>query len=191
MDVVDADDVDFFRRVVFAEGMDDGDSRLAERRGEGDGQGRRGDDDAVDAVLPEQIHRLLRLGFLCQVDDQRPEPAILQLAGEQVEDVQENRVLKIVGYEADQLRAFCRQAPGDQGGTVAELPGCLQHLSPGLLGNAGAFGERAGDGRARDAGAFRHFLQGNRHELPSVACVVSRYPSRTRSARYQKDDRQI
>jgi hypothetical protein len=96
---------------VAAEGMHDRHARVAERLGEAGRQGRGGDDHAVDRILPQHPHRVGGIGFVAEVDQQGPQPPVLQPAGEEVEHLEEQRVVEVV---RDSPISFVRPVVSDE-----------------------------------------------------------------------------
>ena len=147
-DVVDAHDMHIGCAVRPPEGVDHGHPRLAEGAGKAAGQGRGGDDDPIHRILPQHLHRPRGVGFVGQVDQQRAQTPVLQAAGEQIEDLQEDRVAEVVRHQSDQPRAACGQAACQKIRGIAQV-GCRAfHLGARPGRNRRAFGKAARHGRA-------------------------------------------
>lgn len=69
------------------------------------------------------MHRLFRVCFVGKVDQQGPQFTLSQRVRIQIEYFEEDRVLKIVGHEANQFGPLGRQASRDETWAVAEIAG--------------------------------------------------------------------
>jgi hypothetical protein len=124
-DVVDADHMDMGRAGVDARKLcTTGTRRCGTPCAKSKGSVEDATTTAVDRVLAQQRQRVLRVGLIGEIDQQRAQPALLQAAGEQVEHFEKDRVVEVVGDQADQLGA-----PGGQAARPARW-GCSQALRP-------------------------------------------------------------
>ena len=99
-----------------------------------------------------------RIRLSRQIDKKRAKSAFLKRCREKIEDFEEERVLKIVGDEADEFCPVCRQASGDEAGLIAEIAGRSLHFLAGFIGDAGALRKGSRDGGPGNAGAFCNFF---------------------------------
>ena len=146
--VVDAHNMYIRRNRRAPKGMHHRQACVLERLGKAGRQGGRGHDHPIHRILPQHLDRRGRVRRIAQVDQQRPQPTVLQTPGEKIKHLKDQRVVKVVDDQPDQLGPPGGQRRGERIGRIAQIIRRFFHLGARLGRHRRAFGKAARHRRA-------------------------------------------